>query len=68
MKVKVIDQIQMQNEIFKGITRQMYKVLTQLQNCSSPEKFLLTDWRATVPPIVKTVISIAQKKLRTVKT
>ena len=28
---------------------------------SSPEKFLLTDWRATVPPLVKTVYLLRTK-------
>ena len=38
-------------------------------DCSSPEKNLLTDRRATMPPIVKnTCIFIAQKKLHTVWT
>ena len=30
-------------------------------SCSSPEKFLLTDRRATVPPIVKTVYLLRRK-------
>ena len=33
----------------------------QLQNCSSPEKFVLTDRRATVSPIVKTVYLLRTK-------
>ena len=34
----------------------------QLQNCSSPEKIMLTNSRATVPTIVKTVHLLRRKR------
>ena len=36
-------------------------IVPKLQNCSSPEHFLVTDRRTTVPTIVKTVYSLRRK-------